>query len=550
MNIRLIIDLLNKEKGYILSSDYYANIDTWRDWWRGFHKPFHEFSEISGNTRKTRKLYTLKMGKKVCEDWAAILLNEKTEIVVDDKASAEFLQGDDGTGGVFGKVSFWQKGNELVEKAFYSGTGAFVVKLDGMKLQGKTIIKSPNAAVRIDYLTAHNIIPLTVKNGVITEAAFASEVFEKGKKFVYLEIHELSEGGYQISNRYFSAENDQLKSASLPEGVLPLINTGSDIPLFAIFGPNIVNTIPGSNGLGMSIYAHAIDNLMGVDLAFNNFCRDFKLGGKKVFYSESLVRTDENGNKITPDDVMQQLFSVVEAPLREDGKNNMMTEYNPDLRVTDNKDGIQAQLDYLSFKVGFGTKHYQFNSGQIVTATQYTGDKQELIQNASKHYIVIERALKQLVKAILWAGKEIIGQPINPDAKITINFEDSYIIDKESERLRDLQEIRDGLMQKWEYRVKWYGEDEETAKKMIGVDLTDDALLGFDTQGNTPPEGEKGGTTEVQGKALNGAQTQSLIAIMGQYSAGQISEGQAINLISTAIGVSKDDAAKILRGDL
>ena len=54
----------------------------------------------------------------------------------------------------------------------------------------------------------------------------------------------------------------------------------------------------------------------------------------------------------------------------------------------------------------------------------------------------------------------------------------------------------------------------------------------------------------MQGKALNGAQTQSLIAIMSQYSAGSLTEGQAINLISTAIGISKDDARSILNGEL
>jgi A118 family predicted phage portal protein len=552
VNIKLIIDLLNREKEYNLSPEYYSQVDIWRDWWRGFYKPFHEFRELAGEKFKTRKLYTLKMAKKVCEDWASILLNEKTEITVDDNASSEFLQGKDGTGGVFGETDFWQLGNALVEKAFYSGTGAFVVKLDGMILQGKNIIKSPDAQLRIDYLTAHNIIPLTIRNGRVIEAAFASEVLERGKKFIYLETHELTEKGYRISNRYFSNDNNFLKEQTLPAGVLPELYTGTDIPLFTVFSPNIVNTLPNSKGLGISIYAHAIDNLMGVDLAFNNFCRDFKLGGKKVFYSESLVRTDVDGNKITPDDVMQQLFSVVEAPLREDGKNNLMTEYNPDLRVTDNKDGLQAHLDYLSFKVGFGTKHYQFNAGQIVTATQYTGDKQELIQNAAKHYIVVERALKQLVRAIIWAGKEILGQPVNPDATITINFEDSYIIDKESERLRDLQEIRDGLMQKWEYRVKWYGEDEATAKKMVGIELPDDDLMGFtgtETGSGNTSEG-RAGVTEVQGKSLNGAQTQSLIAIMAQYSAKQITEGQAINLISTAIGISKEEATKLLRGDL
>ena len=59
-----------------------------------------------------------------------------------------------------------------------------------------------------------------------------------------------------------------------------------------------------------------------------------------------------------------------------------------------------------------------------------------------------------------------------------------------------------------------------------------------------------GAVTEVQGKALNGAQTQSLIAIMSQFSAGSLTEGQAVNLISTAIGISKSEARSILNGEL
>ena len=58
------------------------------------------------------------------------------------------------------------------------------------------------------------------------------------------------------------------------------------------------------------------------------------------------------------------------------------------------------------------------------------------------------------------------------------------------------------------------------------------------------------GGAEVSGKALNGAQTQSLIAIMGQFTSGAITEGQAVNLISQAIGISKEDARSILNGDM
>lgn len=64
---------------------------------------------------------------------------------------------------------------------------------------------------------------------------------------------------------------------------------------------------------------------------------------------------------------------------------------------------------------------------------------------------------------------------------------------------------------------------------------------------------QMGGITDdatVQLKQLNGAQTQSLIAIMAQFTAGSLTEGQAVNLISTAIGVSKEEARQILNGEL
>ena len=53
---------------------------------------------------------------------------------------------------------------------------------------------------------------------------------------------------------------------------------------------------------------------------------------------------------------------------------------------------------------------------------------------------------------------------------------------------------------------------------------------------------------EAAGKTLNGAQTQSLIAVMSQYQAGTLSIGQAVNIISVAIGISKEEARKIIEG--
>lgn len=80
-------------------------------------------------------------------------------------------------------------------------------------------------------------------------------------------------------------------------------------------------------------------------------------------------------------------------------------------------------------------KHYQFNGGTVVTATQYTGDKQDLIQNADKHYAEVERFLLSLVRSVIHIGKNLMGADVADNAEIEIDFDRSVIIDDTAERL-------------------------------------------------------------------------------------------------------------------
>lgn len=80
------------------------------------------------------------------------------------------------------------------------------------------------------------------------------------------------------------------------------------------------------------------------------------------------------------------------------------------------------------------------------------------------------------------------------------------------------------------------------------------ALMGDETDGGAVDDAATAAEAidtaeETVGKTLNGAQTQSLIAVMAQYSSGALSEGQAVAIISTAIGVTKDEARAIIRGE-
>ncbi len=86
------------------------------------------------------------------------------------------------------------------------------------------------------------------------------------------------------------------------------------------------------------------------------------------------------------------------------------------------------------------------------------------------------------------------------------------------------------------------------------------ALTG--AEGEETTTGDDGGATDVAtgteaveaaeetvGRTLNGAQTQSLLTVMKSLSEGSLTEGQAVNIISTAIGVSKAEAMAIIRGE-
>ena len=74
-------------------------------------------------------------------------------------------------------------------------------------------------------------------------------------------------------------------------------------------------------------------------------------------------------------------------------------------------------------------------------------------------------------------------------AEITADYEQlllkiADLIDENAERQRDKDDVAAGLMQKWEYRVKWYGETEEDAKKALADgEPTDDDLMGFGQEG-------------------------------------------------------------------
>ena len=478
MIISKFINQINKDFGLNLSASYYSHIEAWKVWYENYVGDFHTYSEMAlDGARHKRTMYRLSMAKTVCEDWAALLLNDKTTVNTDHKTTREWLLGNAaGTSGILQQLDFWNQSNQLVELMMRSGTAAWVVSCEDMQVRNGHVLPSPNARIAVDYLPAECILPITRKHGKIVECAFASEVYYKGKACIYLQIHTIETGGYRIENYYYTSSSDTADDAAyeridLPAGIAPVVHTGCPVPWFSIITPNAVNNVKNAprNGLGASVYSNALDSLKMADIAYNNYVRDLRLGGKKLFYNKKLVRTyvDAEGvqHKIAPDDVQQQLFWT-DGTSDPDQKAEVY-DYNPSLRTNENHQAVQDSLDYLSMKCGLGGHFYVFEHDGISTATQYIGDKKTLVNNINRHQITVEAGLIQVVRAILWIGRHILGYTlIDPDTPISISWDASYITDEQAEREQMRKDVSMHILPAYKYISKYYEVSEDEARAL------------------------------------------------------------------------------------
>lgn len=116
-----------------------------------------------------------------------------------------------------------------------------------------------------------------------------------------------------------------------------------------------------------------------------------------------------------------------------------------------------------------------------------------------------------------------------------------------------------------------YFDDEYITKKALTIlgdgDMADEILsrraaedLGKFDGGEDDSDGEDGeeapttdeaidAAEEAVGKTLNGSQTSSLITVIKGLKSGDITEGQAVRILTTSIGVTREEALEIIRGE-
>lgn len=463
-----IINIL-KSMGYsTVPASFYGEIDTWKSWYDGNVRSFHRYQVYNGLNRVDCRRYSMGMAKKVAEDWANLLLNEKVKITLEGKAEQDLFDS------VCRENNFSVKSNEMQELKGALGTAAYVVRASSVDVDGDTgkISGKDGAALKIDYVTAPNIFPLSWENGIVRECAFSSTVMYGGKEYTYLQIHRKGEDrNYIIENRlYQNSTEAELSTVKSMANVPPVVHTNSPTPQFVIDRLNIANNVDNTLPMGIPAFANAIDQLKGVDVAYDSYVNEFVLGKKRVMVKPGAVK-DLDGNPVFDPN---ELYYYVLPEDTADG--NIIHPIDMTLRTAEHNAGLQDMLNALSSCCGFGENHYRFDSGSVATATQVISENSTMFRTIKKHEIVLEQVLTELCRIVLRLGNSVMRMGLNEDVEISIDFDDSIIEDRKSELQEMRADVAAGLIRGELYVAKKYGVTENEAKKMMPSmeDMTDE----------------------------------------------------------------------------
>jgi len=367
----------------------------------------------------------LNIASQSCGDLADFFFNEKLEITIDkykiQKIINECLE----------QNGFLDNANSLMQLTKALGTGAFVPYLD-------------KGVLRINYLNATNIVILKANKREVIDVLFWCETKTLNGTELSINAHILDNTGYTIYNRKYFKSNNNGEYEKIDLENIEMVETKSFIPKFAIIYTPEVNNIDINSPYGISCYANATDNIIGIDKVFDTLDNETWIGRKRVYVGAKAAQfnIDEQGNATAvfdPTDIA--FYGVPGEPEKEPIK-----ESSFDLRVDELTSALQAQLNLYTSKVGLGHNYYKFKDGEVyVNTDNIISSNSDVYRKIKKQENIITKAITNLCYAIA----ELVG--IKGEFSVSVFYDDSIIEDQEKIRLQAQSEYNSKLISKAQY---------------------------------------------------------------------------------------------------
>lgn len=309
-------------------------------------------------------------------------------------------------------------------------------------------------------------------SGKCIGGVFKSEPVRNGSNwFVRLEYHDFlfrDDGStvYVIENKAFRSGQDGGIGAQVPLNAVPAWAgiedvqniEGLDSPLFAYFKPPIANNIDLDSNMGISVYAGAtVDLIRQADEMWERLNWEYESGERKIYADE--ISED-------PKFVNDRIFVFGQFS---GGDGKFFETFSPDFRDEPLYRGFQRILQRIEYNVGLAYGTLSDPQSVERTATEILASKQ-------RQYVTcagIQKAFQASLDGLIYAMGALCDiSKLAPFGtyEVGYNWGDGVLDDPDTKRqdmAMGLSLLNASIIGAVEYRMRYFGEDEETARKML-----------------------------------------------------------------------------------
>ena len=456
---------------------YNFGIFPWKWVYKGFYNAWHLIAAPTiENPNAKRRMAYLNLSKAVCSELAGMVWTDQTEVTV-STAGVELAENEEDPLQKFVRKSALEKNNfgvkmgETIEQAAALGGAALKVWRDvrhdseGREVEGSESLK-------IGYCMADQFIPTAWDNAEISEAVFISRQAKGGYYYTRLEWHKWDGVTYTITNELYRA--DQYRTGSRePQDILgmrvplaeiyPFLDEtatvdGVEKSLFSYFRTPTANNIDDNSPLGVSIYANAMETLHALDICFDSFVREFRLGKKRIIVPARMIKTVIDPVNGEPRRYFDATDETYEALSTDDPDSLKIQDNSIELRVDEHVSAMNAFLNIFCLQVGLSSGTFSFDAKSgLKTATEVVSENSKTYKTVKNFQNMIRPAVVRLVEniitvAALYDMKTDDGQSVRELAErgytVNVAMDDGITQDRQTNINEGMALVGAGLLSK------------------------------------------------------------------------------------------------------
>ena len=488
---------------------YQFGIFIWKWIYKGFYKLWHIIpAPTIANPEATRELYRMNIAKALCSEMAGLVWGEECTVNVSMEGRESTEDNPDPLDQfvhmVFGQNALREKMQESIEQGLALGGAAIKVFSEAKHDENGNEIPE-SRTINIGYAMADQFIPTAWDNAKVTEGVFISRIAKGGYYFTRLEWHRWNGLTYTITNELYRSDIQKGKNAGESQDILgvrwpladiyPYLDEETVVPvsesLFTYWRTPIANNLDDNSPLGMSMYGNALETLHALDICFDSFVREFRLGKKRIIVPARAIRTVVDPTTMKTVRYFDANDETYEALASDNPEDLKITDNSVTLRVEEHVQAINAFMSILCLQTGFspGTFTFDLHTG-LKTAT-------EVVSEDSKTYKTIKTIQNQIAPALEHIVRNIIdvailyetqfeGQSIESLASggynVNITFDDGVTQDRQTNINEGVMLVGAGLLSKFKFLTdRKYGqgltpEQAEEELKRIGEENKTNAV--------------------------------------------------------------------------